>query len=371
MLRDAGAAAGDVERADECRSARRRALRLRPADGGKGRRRQRALRHRGGRPQPDGSTAGRRTTASSRRAYDREVDAATLVRRETLLEYRAAARPAHRRAARPGDAALARALHALLAVPAHDGWDGAQEEGRIDGRTLATARRRARRAAPLSPRARRAARRCRRDLPDRLLGLDEGARRRRRAARRRVRARPRDGRRAERGARLFDRRLERRPRPPRLAACRPAGASGPAQRAPAPALQAVRDALATSPRRASRRCSRARSSAKGSTARRSSGRRRGWPCARSAARSSSSSPTARRWTARRSSATTPTTSISTCARSRERIEAAGAIELHGIGVGLDLSPYYRSSHLLDLDARIGNAMFAELLRLIERGPARR
>ncbi len=45
----------------------------------------------------------------------------------------------------------------------------------------------------------------------------------------------------------------------------------------------------------------------------------------------------------------------------ERHERAGAIELHGIGVGLDLSPYYRSSHVLDLGGRIGNAMFAEVL----------
>ncbi len=44
-----------------------------------------------------------------------------------------------------------------------------------------------------------------------------------------------------------------------------------------------------------------------------------------------------------------------------RLERAGTIELHGIGVGLDLSPYYRSSHVLDLGGQIGSAMFAEVL----------
>ena len=43
------------------------------------------------------------------------------------------------------------------------------------------------------------------------------------------------------------------------------------------------------------------------------------------------------------------------------IESAGRIELFGIGVGLDLSPYYRRSHVLDLEGRIGNAMFREVL----------
>lgn len=48
------------------------------------------------------------------------------------------------------------------------------------------------------------------------------------------------------------------------------------------------------------------------------------------------------------------------------VERAGRIELHALGVGLDLSPWYRSSHLLDLDARIGNAMFGEALALLAR-----
>jgi len=69
-------------------------------------------------------------------AYDREVAAATLVRAEMLKEYR------ERLDARIAGlgvniAHLARDLKALLAVPARDGWDGSQEEGHIDGRRLA------------------------------------------------------------------------------------------------------------------------------------------------------------------------------------------------------------------------------------------
>jgi cobaltochelatase CobT len=53
------------------------------------------------------------------------------------------------------------------------------------------------------------------------------------------------------------------------------------------------------------------------------------------------------------------------------IEQPGALELHGLGVGLDLSPYYGSSHVLDLEARIGNAMFWEVLRLLARSSVAR
>ena len=68
--------------------------------------------------------------------YDREEEAATLVRRDLLAEYR---ERLDRRIAQQGlhIARLARALHALLAEPRHEGWDGGQEEGRIDGRRLA------------------------------------------------------------------------------------------------------------------------------------------------------------------------------------------------------------------------------------------
>lgn len=69
-------------------------------------------------------------------AYDREHDAATLARKEVLAGHR---EKLDRRIAAQGVniARLARELHALLADPARDGWDGAQEEGLIDGRRLA------------------------------------------------------------------------------------------------------------------------------------------------------------------------------------------------------------------------------------------
>lgn len=70
------------------------------------------------------------------RAYDRELRPAALLRAPVLaahrerLDRRVAAQGAHL-------PKLARALQALLADPADDGWDGAQEQGRIDGRRLA------------------------------------------------------------------------------------------------------------------------------------------------------------------------------------------------------------------------------------------
>ena len=69
-------------------------------------------------------------------AYDQEVRAATLVRAALLREYR---ERLDRRVAGQGlnIARLARELKALLAVPARNDWDGAQEEGCIDGRALA------------------------------------------------------------------------------------------------------------------------------------------------------------------------------------------------------------------------------------------
>ncbi len=69
-------------------------------------------------------------------AYDRELRAAALVRAALLHEYR---EKLDARIAGQGVnvARLARELRALLAQPAYEGWDSAQEEGRIDGRRLA------------------------------------------------------------------------------------------------------------------------------------------------------------------------------------------------------------------------------------------
>ncbi len=69
-------------------------------------------------------------------AYDRELAAATLVRAEALREYRD---KLDRLIAERGlnVMRLARQLKAVLALPTHEGWEGAREEGRIDGARLA------------------------------------------------------------------------------------------------------------------------------------------------------------------------------------------------------------------------------------------
>lgn len=47
-----------------------------------------------------------------------------------------------------------------------------------------------------------------------------------------------------------------------------------------------------------------------------------------------------------------------------RQEQAGAVEIFGLGVGLDLSPYYRRSQALDLAGSTGNRVFADILRML-------
>jgi cobaltochelatase CobT len=49
-----------------------------------------------------------------------------------------------------------------------------------------------------------------------------------------------------------------------------------------------------------------------------------------------------------------------------REEAQGSAEIFGLGVGLDLSPYYRRSHALDLERGTGNQIFREILAMIAR-----
>jgi cobaltochelatase CobT len=69
-------------------------------------------------------------------AHDREVAAITLARPEQLRELRERL-DAQLAASGVNLAHLARDLKALLAVPSRDGWDSGQEEGLIDGRRLA------------------------------------------------------------------------------------------------------------------------------------------------------------------------------------------------------------------------------------------
>ena len=47
-----------------------------------------------------------------------------------------------------------------------------------------------------------------------------------------------------------------------------------------------------------------------------------------------------------------------------RREQGGAVEIYGVGVGLDLSPYYRSSQALDLSASVSNEAIREIVALI-------
>jgi cobaltochelatase CobT len=68
--------------------------------------------------------------------YDRELEAGALARKEELAALRTAL-DAHTEAARLNLVHVARDLKALLARPSADGWQGALEEGRIDGRRLA------------------------------------------------------------------------------------------------------------------------------------------------------------------------------------------------------------------------------------------
>jgi len=68
--------------------------------------------------------------------YDREIDAAPLVRRELLREYR---QRLDQRIAAGGIhlARLSRLLAAILAAPQRDGWNFGEEEGYVDGARLA------------------------------------------------------------------------------------------------------------------------------------------------------------------------------------------------------------------------------------------
>ncbi len=49
-----------------------------------------------------------------------------------------------------------------------------------------------------------------------------------------------------------------------------------------------------------------------------------------------------------------------------QIEARGDMELYALGVGLDLSPYYRHNLALDMEHRLDNAVFEEVLQLLAR-----
>lgn len=53
-----------------------------------------------------------------------------------------------------------------------------------------------------------------------------------------------------------------------------------------------------------------------------------------------------------------------------RLQARGEVEVYGVGVGLDLSPYYRRSRAFDLSASVSNEVFREIVAMIATGPRR-
>lgn len=55
----------------------------------------------------------------------------------------------------------------------------------------------------------------------------------------------------------------------------------------------------------------------------------------------------------------------------DSLEAQGEVEIYGIGVGLDLSPYYRQNRAFDLSQSVSNAVLREIVAMIKTGPVRR
>jgi cobaltochelatase CobT len=52
------------------------------------------------------------------------------------------------------------------------------------------------------------------------------------------------------------------------------------------------------------------------------------------------------------------------------LEAQGEVEIYGIGVGLDLSPYYRNNRAFDLSNSVSNTVLREVVAMIAAGPRR-
>ena len=54
----------------------------------------------------------------------------------------------------------------------------------------------------------------------------------------------------------------------------------------------------------------------------------------------------------------------------ERVQVQGEVEIYGVGVGADLSAYYRQCKALDLSASVDNEVFREIVAMIANGPRR-
>ena len=297
-------------------------------------------------------------------AYDRELAGAALARKAALDEYRE--RLDRRIAAQAVNLGrLVRELRALLALPAADGWDGGQEEGLIDGRRLAQ--------LVASPAERRLFRRervepvadaaitflidCSGSMKEHIesvavlvdvyaraleqagaaceiLGFTTGAWNGGRAQRDWVRAgRPAHPGRLNEVAHLVFKPFERSWRRARL------------DLAALLKNDAFREGI--------------------------DGEAVDWAAARLAARAET-----RQWLLVVSDGS-PMDSATSLANDPHyldqhlrdvvrRHERTGRLRIAGLGVGLDLSPYYTRSHILDLGGSIGNAMFREVLETMRR-----
>ena len=52
------------------------------------------------------------------------------------------------------------------------------------------------------------------------------------------------------------------------------------------------------------------------------------------------------------------------------LQAQGEVEIYGVGVGLDLSPYYRHNRALDLSHSVTQAVLREVVAMLATGPRR-
>ena len=54
-----------------------------------------------------------------------------------------------------------------------------------------------------------------------------------------------------------------------------------------------------------------------------------------------------------------------------KLSAQGEVEIYGVGVGLDLSPYYRQNRAFDLSNSVSNQVLREIVAMLAAGPKRR
>ena len=54
-----------------------------------------------------------------------------------------------------------------------------------------------------------------------------------------------------------------------------------------------------------------------------------------------------------------------------QLSAQGEVEIYGVGVGLDLSPYYRQNRAFDLSNSVSNQVLREIVAMLAAGPRRR